>query len=348
MQQRAYSLEPRDAAATPVLLEQAERMLALVRDADDAEVLWRKLSAIDEAARLAKVHGDVQLQAGRLKLRAERRWGELLGPAEHGGSRDQVSSGNLKAADRAARHKAREVAAVPEPVFEKYLGAVRDGERLRRQRLFRLAREHEAEKRRSEPVASVVSLAGAEIRHGDFREVLADLSDVDAIITDPPYPQEFLDEYDALGEFAARALKPDGILAVMVGQTHLPAYLNRLTRHVSYRWCGAYMTEGPATRIHARSVGTKWKPILIFGGSRFLTQDVFASQADDKRHHRWGQSESGFADLIERLTEPGELVVDPFTGGGTTAIVCRDLGRQFIGCDLDAAAVHGARERLAA
>jgi DNA modification methylase len=39
-------------------------------------------------------------------------------------------------------------------------------------------------------------------------------------------------------------------------------------------------------------------------------------------------------------------VVDPCLGGGTTAIVCRDLGRRFVGCDIDADAVLTAQERL--
>jgi hypothetical protein len=131
--------------------------------------------------------------------------------------------------------------------------------------------------------------------------------------------------------------------------THLFDYGERLSRHLTYRWCGAYLTEGPATRVYGRNVGTKWKPILVFdrdGKRPFLTQDVFRSAAPDKARHDWGQSESGTAELVERFTAPGALVVDPFLGAGTTALVCRDLGRRFIGCDIDAAAVHTARERL--
>lgn len=188
-----------------------------------------------------------------------------------------------------------------------------------------------------------------DIRHGNLTDVLDDLAgQVDAIITDPPYPSEFLPLFDELGALAKRLLKPTGLLVVMVGQTHLPEYLRRLEQHLTYRWCGAYLTDGPATRVHGRKVGTKWKPLLIFGGTEFITQDVFQSRGDDKEHHHWGQSESGVADIVEHLTAPGQLVVDPFLGGGTTAIVCRDLGRRFVGCDIDAAAVKKTINRLAA
>jgi len=40
------------------------------------------------------------------------------------------------------------------------------------------------------------------------------------------------------------------------------------------------------------------------------------------------------------------LVVDPFLGSGTTALACLQLGRRFIGCDIDAGAVAIARRRV--
>lgn len=227
-----------------------------------------------------------------------------------------------------------------------------DGRVFDIKRAERIVRERQTDARRAESVDAVTITDGVEIRHGDLRTTLVDLAgQVDAIITDPPYPREFIGEFDALGELAADILTPNGVLVVMVGQSHLPAYLERLGHHLTYRWCGAYLIDGPAARIHARAVGTKWKPILIFdrGADReFLTQDVYSSSADDKIHHHWGQSETGMADLVGRLTRPGQLVVDPFLGGGTTAVVCSALGRRFIGCDIDADAVRTTRDRLAA
>lgn len=214
----------------------------------------------------------------------------------------------------------------------------------------RKEREEAARTRKEKSEERAVEMAArvkVDIRHGDFRTVLDDLyGTVDAIITDPPYPKDFIEEFDALGEVASRLLKIGGILVVMVGGVHLPEYIERLNRHMKYRWCGAYLTDGPATRVQGRKVGTKWKPLLIYGGERFITQDVFSSDGQDKQHHEWGQSESGMADIVSRLTDPGQLVVDPFLGGGTTAIVCRDLGRNFVGCDIDAAAVAKSLERL--
>jgi hypothetical protein len=77
-----------------------------------------------------------------------------------------------------------------------------------------------------------------------------------------------------------------------------------------------------------------------------LEGDTFVSEGADKTHHEWGQSESGVAQLVERFSLPGELVVDPFLGVGTTAVVCQGLGRRFIGCDIDAQAVQTTLARL--
>lgn len=222
-------------------------------------------------------------------------------------------------------------------------------------RVERIAREAEAERRRAEPAEPVTRTSDGdiELHHGDFRETLGYLAGtVDAIITDPPYPGEFVHLFADLGAMASLILKPGGLLIAMTGQTYLPHYLDLLRIGLNYRWTGCYQIPGQRNRNHGARVATGWKPLLIFqsdggGAPEFILDDVFSSDADDKAHHHWGQSESGMAAIVERCTKPGQLVVDPFLGGGTTAVVCRDLGRRFVGCDVDAGAVRTARERMA-
>ncbi len=50
--------------------------------------------------------------------------------------------------------------------------------------------------------------------------------------------------------------------------------------------------------------------------------------------------------LIKLLSFPGDLVIDPFVGSGTTAVVARALGRRFWGCDRNPTAVARAQARL--
>lgn len=51
--------------------------------------------------------------------------------------------------------------------------------------------------------------------------------------------------------------------------------------------------------------------------------------------------------LIEQSSQPGELVLDPFCGSGSVGRAARDLGRQALLCDVDAA-YAGRRLRLVA
>jgi len=50
--------------------------------------------------------------------------------------------------------------------------------------------------------------------------------------------------------------------------------------------------------------------------------------------------------LVELFTDPGEVVLDPFAGSGTTGVACLRLGRRFIGIEKDAKYAAVSRERL--
>jgi site-specific DNA-methyltransferase (adenine-specific) len=169
----------------------------------------------------------------------------------------------------------------------------------------------------------------------------------DAVITDPPYPREFLPAFTELAEGCKAVGVP--LVAVMSGQSYLPEVMRRLCEHLSYRWTVAYLTPGgQAVQQWQAKVNTTWKPVILFGNATDWFGDVSVSRTNDndKRFHGWGQSESGMADLVERLTKPGQLICDPFLGGGTTAVVSLALGRRFVGCDIDSKHVEQARTRV--
>ncbi len=53
-------------------------------------------------------------------------------------------------------------------------------------------------------------------------------------------------------------------------------------------------------------------------------------------------------ELVDLFTDPGETVLDPFAGSGTTGVACLRLGRQFIGIEKDPAYFALCCERLRA
>ncbi len=50
--------------------------------------------------------------------------------------------------------------------------------------------------------------------------------------------------------------------------------------------------------------------------------------------------------LVESCTDPGDLVLDPYAGSGTTLAVAAKLGRRAIGIDSNEDALRVARKRL--
>lgn len=190
---------------------------------------------------------------------------------------------------------------------------------------------------------------------GDVAQVWRQVepASIDVIITDPPYPQEYLTLYSVLAELAETLLKPGGSLLAMCGQSYIPEIMALMGPYMRYHWTLAYMTPGgQAVQLWQRKVNTFWKPVLWYVKGDYAGDwigDVARSAVNDndKRFHDWGQSESGMADLVERFSYPGQTILDPFCGGGTTGVVAVQMNRLFVGIDNDPVCINTTKERLA-
>lgn len=183
----------------------------------------------------------------------------------------------------------------------------------------------------------MLTLYNADIRDG--LPIIPNNS-VDFIITDPPYPAEYIPLYGDLSRLAARVLKPGGSLLVMCGQSYLPQVMAQLCTAMSYHWCMVYSTPGgQSPQLFHKRVNTFWKPILWFTKGEYrgdYVGDVLKSPPNDndKRYHEWGQSLGGMCNIVERFSNPGDIILDPFMGGGTTGVAAVTMGRKFIGADI--------------
>jgi modification methylase len=69
---------------------------------------------------------------------------------------------------------------------------------------------------------------------------------------------------------------------------------------------------------------------------------------DGKKLHPTQKPEALLARIILASSRPGDLVLDPFSGTGTTGAVAKRLGRCFIGIEREAAYAAAAQARIAA
>jgi len=179
---------------------------------------------------------------------------------------------------------------------------------------------------------------------------------VDIILTDPPYPKEFLPCWRELAEFASYALKPGGHLFAMSGKAWLPQVFDSFSGVVGirYNWtiCMGPLTQGNAPCIGRRVKGSCWKPILWYVKPPSVvseqTRDLVSPSGADKRFHKWGQGGSEWVGILDSLKRPKPaLIVDPFVGGGTTAVIAVREGYEFIGADIDSDCIEITEQRLA-
>lgn len=196
---------------------------------------------------------------------------------------------------------------------------------------------------------SVLSGEKYRLIESDFRKAKVDDNSIDIVITDPPYPEEYLPLYKSLSEFSSRVLKNNGLCVVMVGQSYLGKVIALLSENLSYQWTLAYLTPGSSVQVFGRRIKSNWKPLvfLVKGKNTWEhIEDTISSERRDKRFHHWGQSVEGMINIVERFTVKNAVVLDPFCGAGTTGVASILTGRSFIGIDIDKVSIKKAAKRL--
>ena len=76
------------------------------------------------------------------------------------------------------------------------------------------------------------------------------------------------------------------------------------------------------------------------------TGDERLKDADGRKVHPTQKPEALLARILLSSSNPGDVVLDPFFGTGTTGAVAKTLGRHFIGLERDPTYAEAARERI--
>jgi DNA modification methylase len=187
----------------------------------------------------------------------------------------------------------------------------------------------------------------------------------DAVITDPPYflPAEHyktrvkwarsLSDLSIIGHFLGdvlaecrRVLKPTGVMLTFCdGQSYPVIYAKcyqdyaRLTDIV---WDKMAIGMGAGVRRRHELILAGVPESYLWGG--WIPSVLrFAPVQSEQRQH---PAEKPIELLRELLRVFGGSVLDPFCGSGTTGVACAELGRDFVGIELDAGYCEIARKRI--
>jgi len=198
-----------------------------------------------------------------------------------------------------------------------------------------------------------------EIYHGDCVELSQSLQDnsIDVIITDPPYPYEYLDCWSKLGQIGAEKLKPGGFCIAYTGKLFLPEVMERLGEHLDYFWVISLTIAGQPAKTFIRSVMEKYKTILVYykppiqdnllRQRKQLFSDLITGSGREKSDHPWQQAVDELRPIFETFSERGNVALDPFSGAGSTLIMAQRLGRHAIGYEIVKEHVNTIKARLA-
>lgn len=210
----------------------------------------------------------------------------------------------------------------------------------------------------------------------DAISFLSSLADgcVDCVITDPPYKQEAHDR-----GFIAKHSKIYKEMADWTNSNndwYNESFLNELVRVCKfpnvYLFCGkrdlVYILnfaerrsyfyhiipickKAPAPFINNTWLSNEYSVHftdrkIVYNKEYQLKIPYFLIQGGKTTSHPNEKNLEMVKRIVSNITQEGQTVLDCFMGSGTTAVACRDLNRNYIGCELNPDFIELANARL--
>jgi len=198
---------------------------------------------------------------------------------------------------------------------------------------------------------------GVEVWLADCREVLPLIEKIDAVVSDPPYGMSFHskaskekgrhdkivgDETDELLLWAC-ALKPTHSAYLFCRWDNIP----RVPTPTSVlTWVKNSWSMGDLEHAHARMT----EICLFYPGPKHFwvgkrPADVMTAGTTGNEHHPTEKPVNLMSYVIGFTSG---IVLDPFMGSGSTGVAAVNVGRKFIGIEIDKKHFDVARKRIAA
>lgn len=185
-------------------------------------------------------------------------------------------------------------------------------------------------------MSDIVTIGDATLYHGDCLEILPTLPKVAAIVTDPPFPDYLIEEFRAGEVDLPRVLDADCQQFVFwSARAEFP--LSYTGVHIWHKTGSQFCAY---ERIFERNGSRNY---LVFEGNPISNKVMATFARDQWFDHPTQKPISLMRTLINRTT--GD-VGDPFMGSGTTGVACAQLGRKFIGIEIERKYFDIACERI--
>lgn len=200
-------------------------------------------------------------------------------------------------------------------------------------------------------------MADVQLIHGDCLDVLKtlDAGSIDAVVTDPPYGINFINGGGRSQKAGWRDARGDGDWDKYRPSKEIFDEILRIGRKVIV-WGGNYFTDylPPSMQwlvwdkcqrdFSLADCELAWsnqdRAARVFSFPRGAMQS-------ERVNHPTQKPVSLMKWCIELVTQPGDTILDPFMGSGTTGVAAVKTGRRFIGCEIDPTYFAIAEKRIA-
>lgn len=227
----------------------------------------------DEFIQVLREEADKRMKAGKKDP------GQLIAPSESEQNKTRTKLATAFNTNRTYINEAQRLKETNPEVFQQ----VKSGEKT----LTYVKKEEKKQERQNERKIRLQVNENIDynpdIRKGKFQDVCKDIADnsIDHIITDPPYPKEYLQDWSDLGEVAKRILKPGGFCITYSGQYHMIEVLNRMTKNLDFYWQLILLHTGSLSTELDLYYGSYWeveKTEVIVGIKNcidYITKEIY-------------------------------------------------------------------------
>ena len=229
-------------------------------------------------------------------------------------------------------------------------------------RLMKLVMEERRHDKRKKHIGDLPTVTDPNIgvHLCDCRELPVEPGTANVVVIDPPWDKPTVASgiYQTAAELAAKWLRPGGFALVYVSHDSLPEVVAQTGKHLTYCWPLVLGYGKNRNGYRLDRFKTAHRIILLYSNgkpapapAKEWVHDLYLTTYDNaevtKDWHKWQQNSQGLGVFLSALSDPGDLIVDPFAGGGTTAAVVKGLGgRHVITGDIDPKAVDTVNARL--